>query len=74
MAEGKGGDVYYYLNAEDEQAEEVHNHTAPILAVVSDTFWLFSTSERPVYEIGASWNETFARNWPDVFRRLSGSA
>jgi hypothetical protein len=71
-----GGDVYYYLNSGDQQADvpELHNHTAPILAVVSDTFWLFSTSDKPVYEISASWNETFAKNYPDVFRRLAGGS
>ncbi|GHU18849.1 hypothetical protein FACS189472_07770 [Alphaproteobacteria bacterium] len=73
---GKGGDVYYYLNAEDDQKDdEAHkNHTAPILAVVSDTFWMFSTTERPVYEVAAGWNETLAKHYPDVLRRLGGSA
>jgi hypothetical protein len=72
----KGGDVYYFLNSENDQIDdEAHkNHTAPILAVVSDTFWLFSSKGRPTYEIGMSWNECLAKNYPDVLRRLAGSA
>jgi hypothetical protein len=67
-----GGDVYYFLNAENDQTDdEAHkNHTAPILAVVSDTFWLFSTKERPLYEIGMTWNECLAKNFPQVLQRL----
>ncbi|GHU19232.1 hypothetical protein FACS189472_08720 [Alphaproteobacteria bacterium] len=70
-----GGDTYYYLNAEDDQVDDEahHNHTAPILAIVSDTFWLFTTTDRPVYEISAGWNETLGKHYPDVLRRLSGS-
>jgi hypothetical protein len=71
-----GGDVYYYLNAESDGADdEAHkNHTAPILAVVSDTFWMFSTSDRPVYEIGLTWNECLAKHHPDVLQKLAGAA
>jgi hypothetical protein len=68
-----GGDVYYYLNSENDRVDdEAHkNHTAPILAVVSDTFWLFSTKDRPIYEIGLSWNECLAKNYPEVLQRLA---
>jgi hypothetical protein len=69
-----GDDVYYYLNAENDLVDdEAHkNHTCPIIAIVSDTFWLFSTGDRPTYEIGMSWNECLAKNFPDIFRRLAG--
>jgi hypothetical protein len=67
-----GGDVYYYLNAENENDEEQHNHTAPILAVVSDTFWLFSSSEKPQYETSTSWNDTLQKSYPEIFQRLMG--
>jgi hypothetical protein len=71
-----GGDVYYYLNDEqDGTDDDAHkNHTCPILAVVSDTFWLFSATDRPTYEIGMSWNECLAKHFPDVLRRLAGTA
>jgi hypothetical protein len=71
---GQGGDVYYYLNAEDDTVDDPahHNHTCPILAVVSDTFWLFNFGSRPMYEVSNSWNETLARNFPQVFAKLSG--
>ncbi|GHU21436.1 hypothetical protein FACS189472_14110 [Alphaproteobacteria bacterium] len=71
-----GGDTYYYLNAEGDQVDDEahHNHTAPILAIVSDSFWLFTTTERPTYEIAAGWNETLMKHYPDVLRRLGGSA
>jgi hypothetical protein len=71
-----GGDVYYYLNSGDQRDDvpELHNHTAPILAVVSDTFWLFTTTDRPVYETATSWNDNLAKNFPDIFNRLIGRA
>ncbi|GHU18309.1 hypothetical protein FACS189472_06440 [Alphaproteobacteria bacterium] len=70
--EYKVGDVYYYLNAEDDRVDdEAHpNHTAPILAIVSDSFWLFSTSDKPVYEISTGWNGTLQKNFPEMVQRL----
>ncbi|GHU20318.1 hypothetical protein FACS189472_11450 [Alphaproteobacteria bacterium] len=70
----KGGDVYYYLNAENDTTDdEAHkNHTAPILAIVSDSFWLFTTTDRPTYEIATGWNETLAKHFPEVMSRLGG--
>lgn len=71
-----GGDTYYYLNAENDKTDDAahHNHTAPILAIVSDSFWLFSTTERPTYEISAGWNETLGKHYPDVMARLASSS
>jgi hypothetical protein len=68
------GDVYYYLNAEnDDTDDEAHkNHTPPILAVVSDTFWFFSVGQRAVYEKAVGWNECLAKHFPNVFKRLAG--
>jgi hypothetical protein len=69
-----GGDVYYFLNAENDTTDdEAHkNHTCPIIAVVSDSFWLFSAQGAPTYEVSVSWNECLAKYFPDVFRRLIG--
>ena len=65
------GDVYYDISAEDEPLKI--NFTCPINAIVSDTFWFFSTGQRANYEIGLSWNECLAKNFPDVYRSLSAS-
>jgi hypothetical protein len=64
--------VYYYTNRENDQTDdEAHkNKTPPILAIVSDSFWFFSTGQRGVYEKATSWNETLARHFPAVFQRL----
>jgi hypothetical protein len=67
-----GSDVYYYINKENEG--EVINKAQPILAIVSDTFWLFSTGQRATYEIALSWNETLAKKYPEVYARLAGSS
>jgi hypothetical protein len=69
----QGGDIYYHLNAEDDQVDDAahRNHTAPILAAVSDTFWLFLANERPTYEIGLTWNECLRRHFPQVLQRLA---
>jgi hypothetical protein len=64
-----GSDIYYYINKEGER--EIINKAQPILAIVSDTFWLFSTGQRATYEIALSWNETLAKNFPEVFSRLA---
>jgi hypothetical protein len=68
----QGGDVYYYLNAEDDQTDdEAHkNHTSPILSVISDTFWIFSSKDKPVYETSLSWNECLIKHYPQVYQRL----
>jgi hypothetical protein len=75
-ASGQGGDTYYYLNAENDTTDdEAHkNHTCPIIGIVSDAFWLFSAGSRPIYETSLSWNECFAKNFPEIFRRLAGIA
>jgi hypothetical protein len=72
--QGINGDVYYYLNAENETADDdAHkNKTPPILAVVSDTFWFFSLGQRAVYEKAMGWNECLAKHFPEVLKRLAG--
>jgi hypothetical protein len=56
QVQGLDGDVYYWLNSENDQSVDFKNKASPILAVVSDTFWMFSTKERANYEISLSWN------------------
>jgi hypothetical protein len=47
-----GSDVYYYINAEGMDDEI--NKSYPILGIASDTFWLFSSGQRAIYEIALS--------------------
>jgi hypothetical protein len=74
QTQGMNGDVYYYINAENDTTEDpAHkNGTPPILAIVSDTFWFFSVGQRGVYEKAVDWNECFRKNFPETFTRLAG--
>jgi hypothetical protein len=66
------GDVYYNLAAENEPDKA--NEARPILAITSDTFWLFSTSKPAVYEIVSTWNECLAKNFPNTLQILLDQA
>jgi chlorite dismutase len=70
QVQGLDGDIYYWLNAENDQSFDNKNKATSILAVVSDTFWMFSTKERANYEIGISWNQCLGKHFPDVLQRL----
>jgi hypothetical protein len=70
---GLAGDVYYWPNAEDDMSTDNKNKAQPILAVVSDTFWMFSTKERADYEITLSWNQCLSKYFPEVNQRLSAA-
>ncbi|GHU18103.1 hypothetical protein FACS189472_05940 [Alphaproteobacteria bacterium] len=72
--QNSGGDTYYYLNAENEKTDDPahHNCTCPILAIVSDSFWLFGVGKGPEYETSMSWNECLAKFYPEVFATLAG--
>jgi hypothetical protein len=63
------GDVYYNI-ASENHADKI-NTTCPILCIVSDTFWLFTAGQRATYEIGLSWNECLAKNYPEIYQRLA---
>jgi prepilin-type processing-associated H-X9-DG protein len=49
------------------------NKAQPILAVVSDTFWMFSTKERANYEITLTWNQCLSKHFPEVYNRLGAA-
>jgi hypothetical protein len=68
--QGLAGDDYYWLNAEDDMWTDNKNKAQPILAVVSDTFWMFSTKERANYEITLTWNQCLSKYFPEVYQRL----
>jgi hypothetical protein len=67
-------DTYYILNRNGDQptgqVDTIYNKTAPILCLVSDSFFLFATDRKAVYETSLTWNETFSRNYPEIYQRL----
>jgi hypothetical protein len=64
-------DVYYDVSSDN--ADAIVNSSYPILCMVSDTFWFFSSGQRASYEIALSWNECLAKNFPNVYQRLAAS-
>jgi hypothetical protein len=66
------GDIYFNLAAENEPDKP--NEARPILGIVSDTFWMFSTGQRANYEIALSWQECLAKNFPNVYQTLARMA
>jgi hypothetical protein len=67
-------DTYYILKRNGDrptgQADTIFNRTAPILCLVSDSFFMFSTGKRATYETTLSWNETFAKYYPQLYQSL----
>jgi hypothetical protein len=70
-------DTYYILNRNGDQPtgrnDTVFNKTAPILCLVSESFFLFATDRKAVYETSLTWNETFSKNYPNIYQQLVGS-
>jgi hypothetical protein len=64
------GDVYYILNAENDTLELKYNKATPIIIIVSDTFWMFSSKSRAQYVTDMSWNECLNNHYPDIYQRL----
>jgi hypothetical protein len=67
--------TYYRLNRNDDAhntygAVDKINRTAPILSLVSDTFFIFQVGQLAVYETGHTWNEIFKARYPDLYRNL----
>jgi hypothetical protein len=73
LIQGVNGDVYSYLNTENvTDVDDVHkNKACPILAVVSDIFWLFSSNRLCTYEIALGWNECLQKHFPALLQRLA---
>jgi hypothetical protein len=67
-------DTYYILNRNGNQptgqADTVYNRTAPILCLVSDSFFMFTYGKKATYETSLSWNETFAKYYPQLYQSL----
>jgi hypothetical protein len=67
--------TYYILNrnqhAPTGQQDTEYNKTAPMLCLVSDTFFIFNTGRKATYETTKTWNEAFATYFPQLFSQLA---
>jgi hypothetical protein len=71
-------DTYYVLNRNNEVpgvdgVQEINNKTAPILCLVSDSFFIFTSNRKAVYETTLTWNEAFSKNFPQIYNTLVSS-
>jgi hypothetical protein len=67
--------TYYRLNRNnDVHNAEGHtdkiNRTAPILSLVSDTFFIFQVGKIATYETSRTWNEIFREKYPELYNKL----
>jgi hypothetical protein len=58
------------MKLDNVQDNTFYNKTAPILCLVSYSFFIFATDKNAVYETSLTWNETFSRNYPDIYNRI----
>jgi hypothetical protein len=61
-------DIYLYNHRHNQPNTGKKNGTPPMICLVSDTFWLFSTSgKKCIYEISKTWNQVFKDNFPQLY-------
>jgi hypothetical protein len=67
-------DTYAILNRNDVTAITTasYNRTPPIICLVSDTFWLFTSENGGTVEYNTreTWNDLFAKRYPEIYKRL----
>jgi hypothetical protein len=67
-------DTYAILNRNDVTAITTasYNRTPPIICLVSDTFWLFTSKNGGTVEYNTreTWNDLFAKRYPEIYKRL----
>jgi hypothetical protein len=66
-------DLYGLLNRNNEVLQdEHHNRTPPLICLVSDTFFLFTSQNGGTVEYNTkeSWNELFSKRYPEIYERL----
>jgi hypothetical protein len=63
--------TYYTLNRNSDTNPEL-NTTPPIICLVSDSFWLFTSHNggSVEYNTKETWNELFSKRFPDLYRQL----
>jgi hypothetical protein len=73
--------TYYVLNRNQEQPQTPtgngnetypykYNTTAPIIALVSDSFFIIQAGKIAIYESGRTWNEIFQEKFPQLYEQL----
>jgi hypothetical protein len=69
-------DTYAILNRNDKIAmtNDSYNRTPPIVCLVTDTFWLFTSKNGGTVEYNTkeTWNELFSKRYPEIYERLMG--
>jgi hypothetical protein len=74
--EGHKIDNYAILNRNNNTTitEASYNRTPPILCLVTDTFWLFTSRNGGTVEYNTkeTWNELFQKRYPELYNQLMG--
>jgi hypothetical protein len=72
--DGNKVDNYTYLNRNDNQvvSNESYNRTPPIMCLVTNTFWLFTSQNGGTVEYNTkeTWDELFKKIYPSIYQRL----
>jgi hypothetical protein len=66
-------DMYGLLNRNNEAVTNEHyNRTPPLICLVSDTFFLFSSQNGSSveYDTKETWNELFSKRYPEIYDKL----
>jgi hypothetical protein len=66
-------DTYAILNRNDDAATEAsYNRTPPLVCLVTDTFWLFTSHNGGTVEYNTkeTWAELFEKRFPEIYNRL----
>jgi hypothetical protein len=67
-------DTYYILNRNDKTtiSADSYNRTPPVMCLVTDTFWLFTSANGGTVEYNTkeTWNELFKKRYPELYGRL----
>jgi hypothetical protein len=67
-------DTYAILNRNDVTTITAasYNRTPPLVCLVSDTFWLFTSENGGTVEYNTreTWNDLFSKRYPELYKRL----
>jgi hypothetical protein len=66
-------DNYAKLNRNNEAfTQEFYNRTPPVMCLVTDSFWLFTSHNggQCEYNTKETWNELFSKRFPELYDRL----
>jgi hypothetical protein len=75
--EGHTVDTYHILSRNDntDTTSTYWNKTPPILCLVTNTFWLFTSKNGGSVEYNTkdTWNDLFSKRYPEIYNRLMGA-